>query len=112
MDLFFRLRIKSGRTDHGRLPWDPLQALSGQKILLSATVTCHTGVLEIRQREIWQHRWKSGNAVGNLATTFLTYFFVGNPATNYLMKFFWRLDFSIVEKLYLSNNELLTKLSS
>ena len=35
------LRIKSDRTDHGRPPWDPLQAISGQKILISATVACH-----------------------------------------------------------------------
>ena len=43
-----------------------------------------TGVLEIRQREIRQRRWKFSNAVGNWATPFRRYFFVGNSAMSFV----------------------------
>ena len=64
-----------------------------------------TGVLEIGQREIRQRRLKSGNGVGNRATTFLTYFFVGNPATTFQIKiFFFALNFSSLKRPYFIPN--------
>ena len=53
----------------------------------------HTRVLEIRQREIRQRRWKFVNGVGNSSTTFLSVIFRWKFVNNFSFSqylFFWR----------------------